>query len=200
MLYSFRASERGPGDAAAGLLRAGEPGVVEAARERAGSGTTYRPTTGRPLPSRRAKAALFQTVDPAGRRLTGRALDRRLVLVMIKRRAAAIRCQQKADSGAELPCERPHRRQSCRKSATRVSARSPIAASAYDSRRCGRDAGGGCRRRRRACGQATGRAVPTATRSGPGFLATADEFGPPASEGRSPAWRRTRAELHRLRN
>ena len=33
-------------------------------------------------------AALFQTVDPAGRRLTGRALDR-LVLSMIKRRAAA---------------------------------------------------------------------------------------------------------------
>ena len=35
------------------------------------------------------KAALFQTIDPAGRRLTGRALDRRLVLAMIKRRAAA---------------------------------------------------------------------------------------------------------------
>ena len=35
------------------------------------------------------KAALFQTVDPAGQRLTGRALDRRLVLAMIKRRAAA---------------------------------------------------------------------------------------------------------------
>ena len=35
------------------------------------------------------KAALFQTMDPAGRRLTGRALDRRLVLAMIKRRAAA---------------------------------------------------------------------------------------------------------------
>ena len=35
------------------------------------------------------KAALFQTVDPAGRRLTGRALDRRLVLAMIKRRASA---------------------------------------------------------------------------------------------------------------
>ena len=35
------------------------------------------------------KAALFQTVDPAGRRLTGRALERRLVLAMIKRRAAA---------------------------------------------------------------------------------------------------------------
>ena len=34
------------------------------------------------------KAALFQTMEPAGRRLTGRALDRRLVLAMIKRRAA----------------------------------------------------------------------------------------------------------------
>jgi len=33
--------------------------------------------------------ALFQTVDPAARRLTGRALDRRLVLAMIKRRPAA---------------------------------------------------------------------------------------------------------------
>ena len=31
-----------------------------------------------------AKAALFQSVDPAGRRLTGRALSRRLVLAMIK--------------------------------------------------------------------------------------------------------------------
>ena len=34
-------------------------------------------------------AALFQSVDPPGRRLTGRALSRRLVLAMIKRRAAA---------------------------------------------------------------------------------------------------------------
>ena len=32
---------------------------------------------------------LFQSVDPAGRRLTGRALQRRVVLAMIKRRAAA---------------------------------------------------------------------------------------------------------------
>ncbi len=36
-----------------------------------------------------AKAALFQSVDPVGRRLTGRALSRRLVLAMIKRRAMA---------------------------------------------------------------------------------------------------------------
>ena len=34
-------------------------------------------------------AALFQSVDPAGRWLTGRTLSRRLVLAMIKRRAAA---------------------------------------------------------------------------------------------------------------
>ena len=30
------------------------------------------------------KAALFQTVDPPARRLTGRGLDRRLVLAMVK--------------------------------------------------------------------------------------------------------------------
>ena len=35
------------------------------------------------------KVALFQTVDPAAHRLTGRTLDRRLVLAMVKRRAAA---------------------------------------------------------------------------------------------------------------
>ena len=35
------------------------------------------------------KAALFQSMDPAGRRRTGRALARRVVLAMIKRRAAA---------------------------------------------------------------------------------------------------------------
>ena len=35
------------------------------------------------------KVALFQSVDPAGRRLTGRALERRVVLAMIKRRPAA---------------------------------------------------------------------------------------------------------------
>ena len=46
-------------------------------------------TTSRGPGSTRATAALFQSVDPAGRRLTGRALSRRLVLAMIKRRAAA---------------------------------------------------------------------------------------------------------------
>ena len=35
------------------------------------------------------KATLFQSVEPAGHRLTGRALQRRVVLAMIKRRAAA---------------------------------------------------------------------------------------------------------------
>ena len=35
------------------------------------------------------KATLFQSVDPAGHRLTGPALQRRVVLAMIKRRAAA---------------------------------------------------------------------------------------------------------------
>ncbi len=35
------------------------------------------------------KVALFQTLDPAGRRLTGRTLERRVTLAMIKRRAAA---------------------------------------------------------------------------------------------------------------
>ena len=39
------------------------------------------------------KVALFQTVDPAGRRLTGRALDRRVVLAMIKRRARPRGCR-----------------------------------------------------------------------------------------------------------
>ena len=59
---------------------------------------TSRPTTGRrrpstitsrPAGSRTAREALFQSVDRAGERLTGRALSRRVVLAMIKRRAAA---------------------------------------------------------------------------------------------------------------
>ena len=35
------------------------------------------------------KAALFQSMEPTARRLTGRALERRVILAMIKRRAAA---------------------------------------------------------------------------------------------------------------
>ena len=35
------------------------------------------------------KAPLFQSMDPSGRRLTGRVLERRVVLAMIKRRAVA---------------------------------------------------------------------------------------------------------------
>ncbi len=35
------------------------------------------------------QAEFFQSMDPAGRRLTGRALERRVVLAMIKRRTAA---------------------------------------------------------------------------------------------------------------
>ena len=58
---------------------------------------TSRPTTGprrhwistsrRPLEE--PKATLFESVEPAGRRLTGRPLSRRVVLAMIKRRAGA---------------------------------------------------------------------------------------------------------------
>ena len=77
---------------------AGEPGLAQASTRRAGSGTTSRPTTGRHAALdayveaaglEEPKAALFQSVDPAGRRLTGRVLQRRVVLAMIKRRPAA---------------------------------------------------------------------------------------------------------------
>ena len=67
--------------------------------EKGGNGTTCRRTTALRRPStntsRRATsrepptAVLFQSVDPAGRRLTGRALQRRVVRAIIKRRAAA---------------------------------------------------------------------------------------------------------------
>ena len=66
---------------------------------RAARGTTSRPTIGGAAEALddyleaagldEPTAALFQSVDPAGRRLTGLALSRRLVLAMIKRRAAA---------------------------------------------------------------------------------------------------------------
>ena len=51
-----------------------------------------------------ATAALFQSVDPAGRRLTGRALSRRLVLAMIKRVMGRL-----AQAPAGTPC-RPRSR------------------------------------------------------------------------------------------
>ena len=93
----LRAGERGPGDAAAGLLRAGEPRVAPASRERAGSGTTCRPTTGPPRPStpssrrpgsRSRKRPSSRAWTQRGGGLTGRVLDRWLVLAMIKRRPA----------------------------------------------------------------------------------------------------------------
>ena len=59
--------------------------MAQAPREGRGSGTTSQPTTGAAAALdeyievaglEEPKAALFQTVDPAGRRLTGRALER----------------------------------------------------------------------------------------------------------------------------
>ena len=52
-------------------------------RPRPSTSTSRRPS------SRSRGPSLFQSVDPAGERLTGRALTRRVVLAMIKRRAAA---------------------------------------------------------------------------------------------------------------
>ena len=91
MLYSFARVSAVLGDAEAELLRAGEPGRFEAPRE--GREAARRPG---PSPGGRAldayveaagleepKAALFQSMDPAGRRLTGRALEQRVVLAMI---------------------------------------------------------------------------------------------------------------------
>ena len=65
MLYSFAV----PGDAAAGLLGAGEPRAAAALAAYVEAAALEEP-----------KAALFQSMDPAGRRLTGRALERRVVL------------------------------------------------------------------------------------------------------------------------
>ena len=56
-----------------------------------------------------ATAALFQSVDPAGRRLTGRALSRRLVLAMIKRAAAAYQRHEYGQDRDRAPGPRPHR-------------------------------------------------------------------------------------------
>ena len=94
-----RAGERGHRHAAAGLLPAGVPGVAQAPREGRHAARRPGPPSGRAeavddylarAGLDAATAALFQSVDPAGRRLTGRVLSRRLVLAMIKRRAAAV--------------------------------------------------------------------------------------------------------------
>ena len=75
MLYSFARVSAVFGDAAAGPLRAGEPGLVEAPGP-----TTERPRpstrTSRQAESRNRRRRSFQTVDPAGRRLTSRPLER----------------------------------------------------------------------------------------------------------------------------
>ena len=52
MLYSFRAGERGPGDAAAGLLRAGYPGVAQTPREGREAARRAGPPPGRGGPRR----------------------------------------------------------------------------------------------------------------------------------------------------
>ena len=100
MVYSLRAGERGRGDASSGLFPAGDSGVAAAAREGRQAARRAGPSPGR---GRRAavdaylvaggvedaKAPLFQSVERSGRLLSGRSLTRRVVLAMIKRRAAA---------------------------------------------------------------------------------------------------------------
>ena len=85
------------GDETAGLLPAGEPKGGSGSTRRVADGTTSRPTTG-PAEALDAyleaggladgRGTLFQSVDRVGDRLTGRSLTRRVVLAMIKRRAA----------------------------------------------------------------------------------------------------------------
>ena len=98
MLYSFARVSAVIGMRRQDYFRQGSRGWLRAPRE--GQQAARRPGApsggGGPLDDYprgggldEAKAALFQSVDPAGRRLTGRALSRRLVLAMIKRRAAA---------------------------------------------------------------------------------------------------------------
>ena len=54
-----------------------------------------------------AKAALFESVDPAGRRLTGRALSRRLVLAMIQAAGGGGRSTS-VDLLPHVPSDRDH--------------------------------------------------------------------------------------------
>ena len=102
----LRAGERGPRDAAAGLLRAGEPGVAQAPREAAelrpqdqvaivvyagAAGMVLPPTSGgregddvrHPVASRSGRRSSRMSIRQA-RRPTRRVLQRRVVLAMIK--------------------------------------------------------------------------------------------------------------------
>ena len=97
MLYSFARVSAALGMRRQDYFGAGEPGVAPPSREggerhdvpahhrAAAALDAYVEAAGLEEP----KVALFQSVDPAWRRLTGRALERRVVLAMIKRRAAA---------------------------------------------------------------------------------------------------------------
>ena len=90
----LRAGERGVGGCGGRTTSGRGAGDGSGSTRRAGNGTTSRPTTGatvaldayvEAVELEEPKAALFQTMDPAGRRLTGRALERRVALAMIKR-------------------------------------------------------------------------------------------------------------------
>ena len=91
------------------LLRAGEPGVLrlhEKGRQRHDVPAHHRAAAAldeyvAAAELEEPKAALVQSVDPAGRRLTGRTLARRVVLAMIKRRAGG--------GGASRHLEEGHR-------------------------------------------------------------------------------------------
>ena len=101
MLYSIARVSAILRDAAAGLLRAGEPGVAQVPRAKGGKRHDV-PAHHRPAALveyveaaglEEPKAALFQSVDQAEREADGQGLQRRVVLAMIKRRcrrAAAV--------------------------------------------------------------------------------------------------------------
>ena len=114
----LRAGERGDRDAAAGLLPAGAPGVAQAQRE--GRHASLRPgRTHQARPRRssatsrgdralaRRRSALSQWVDPAGRRLSGRAHSRFLVnCPMIVRHAVPARGCAALDLLPHVPGDR----------------------------------------------------------------------------------------------
>ena len=98
MLYSFARVSAVLGMRRQDYFQQGSRGWLRLHEKGAGRDMTSRLTTGRPRPStstsmpagsRAAGEALFQSVDRAGERLTGRPLSRRVVLAMIKRRASA---------------------------------------------------------------------------------------------------------------